>query len=95
MAVNVIGGTAILRLLVNIAHRSGNCADKVLDLVRLAIDIQHLEINSVFQRLRSTATHHRRSTRNDLLPIRIVLRLPDPPCSVNHGMVQPEVRVAW
>jgi hypothetical protein len=82
-------------LLVNIAERPLNSTDQLLDLEALAIDIQHLQVNVVLQRLQLSAeANHRRTTRNDLLPVRKVLRLPDRPRSINHPVVHKEVRIA-
>lgn len=75
--------------------RSRDGGDKVLDHVRLAVHVQHLEINNVLQLLRAAVeTHHACSAGDDLLALVEVLCLPDVPCAVDHGVVEPEGGVA-
>lgn len=82
-------------LLINIAKRSPNSANQVLNLIRLAINIQNLKIDIIFQALRLSSTHHTRAPSNDLLPISKVLRLPDVPRAIDHGVVEVKVWVSW
>lgn len=83
-----------LRLLVDIAERSCNSADQFLDLIRLAINIENLKVNVIFQALSTASTHHGSAAGNDLLPISKVLSLPDIPRPVDHSVMKPKVRVS-
>lgn len=81
-------------LLINIAKRPINSAHQLFDLPLLPIDIHDIQIYHILERLRLPTAHHTRASRNNLLPVCKVLRLPDIPRAIDHAMVQPEGRVA-
>lgn len=80
-------------LLIDIAKWPCNRAYQLLDLVRLAINIEHFQVNSVFQALCPTSTEHRGSSGNYLLSIGKVLCLPNIPRPINHRMMKVKVWV--
>jgi hypothetical protein len=84
-----------LTSLVNIAMRPRHRRNQILDHIRLPVNIEHLQIYHVRQLLRAAVEpDHARPAGNDLLALVKVLRLPDVPGAVDHGVVEPKGWVA-
>lgn len=83
-------------LLIEVAERPANCTDQLLDLVLLAIHVQHLQIDHVFQGLARAVVgvvEHTRATRNDLLSVWEIERLPSRIHQIDHGMMKVKMHV--
>lgn len=87
------GANIFSRLLIGIAERSIDRANQLLDLPLLPVDVEHLQINLVLQRLLPATAKHACSSSDDLLSLGEILYLPDVPGAINHGVVKPERRV--
>ncbi|KAL1840858.1 hypothetical protein VTK73DRAFT_3646 [Phialemonium thermophilum] len=79
------------RLLVHVAERPVHRAQQVADLVRL---LGHdAQVHGVVERLGPPAAHHAGAPLHLHHAVGVVLRLPDGPHAVDHGVVQPEGRL--
>lgn len=78
-------------LLIHVTERSFDSTDQLSDLVRLALYIDRFQINDIIQRPEGAVwIIHFRTTRDDLLSMRIVKALPNRIYTVYHGMVKME-----